>query len=157
MSKELKTVVGDLIKAATSGEVDVIAHQCNCFNNMGKGIAPLIAKTFPQARIVDDLTIRGNPLKLGDVSLADCNGVLVFNLYGQFGWWKLPNGQINTNYEALKKSLEKMRTYLKNIKPDAKIGLPKIGCGLGGGDWSIVEGIIKEVLSDFDVTIYVLE
>jgi len=38
-----------------------------------------------------------------------------------------------------------------------KVGLPKIGAGLGGGDWSIISKIIEEELGEFDVTIYVLD
>ena len=46
--------------------------------------------------------------------------------------------------------------YSKGIK---SIGLPLIGCGLAGGDWSIVRDIIADVFEDtfIDVTIFVLE
>jgi O-acetyl-ADP-ribose deacetylase (regulator of RNase III) len=37
--------------------------------------------------------------------------------------------------------------------PRKKIGLPKIGCGLAGGDWNIVRQIIERELIDMDVTI----
>ena len=39
---------------------------------------------------------------------------------------------------------------------DYKVGLPKIGAGLAGGDWKIIETMIESVLHDCDVTIYVL-
>lgn len=39
-------VEGDLIKLALSGQFDVIAHGCNCFCRMKRGIAPQMAKAF---------------------------------------------------------------------------------------------------------------
>jgi O-acetyl-ADP-ribose deacetylase (regulator of RNase III) len=38
-----------------------------------------------------------------------------------------------------------------------KIGLPLIGAGLAGGDWTIIEKIIEEELEGEDVTVVVWE
>lgn len=149
----IKYKKGDLIKAAKKGEVDVIAHQCNCFNNMGAGIAPQIAKAFPNAKAVDEATNKGDKTKLGTISFDNTTSVLVVNLYGQFGWWKRKDGKINTEYNHLKNSLVEMS---KILPADAKVGLPKIGCGLGGGNWSTVSKLIEETLGNFDVTVYEL-
>jgi hypothetical protein len=32
--------------------------------------------------------------------------------------------------------------------------MPRIGCGLAGGDWSTVEKIINDSLPDIDVYVY---
>ena len=57
--------------------------------------------------------------------------------------------------------LEQVFINLRKRFPSASIGIPyKIGCGLGGGDWNIVEDIIKTVFRDKksdSVTIYKLE
>lgn len=147
----LKYKKGCLIKAAKSGEVDVIAHQCNCFNNMGAGIAPQIKKAFPEAWSVDSKTIKGNRSKLGRLTIAFSGSIIVFNLYGQYRY----GAGVHTDYTALRSSLYHMRKYL-NLSPNYRVGLPKLGCGLGGGDWSIVSKIIEEELNGFDVTIYEL-
>ena len=42
----MKEIQGDLIKLAIAGEFNVIAHGCNCMQNMGAGIAKQIAKKF---------------------------------------------------------------------------------------------------------------
>lgn len=151
----IKYKKGDLIAAAKNGEVNVIAHQCNCFCNMGRGIAPLIAKAFPSAEKADNDTRKGDEYKLGTYSVAyDAEyGVYIFNLYGQYGHWKRSDGKINTDYEALRRALRGMADL---VFEEDKIGLPKVGCGLGGGDWSIVSAIIDEELGEFDVTIYEL-
>ena len=148
--------LGDLIVAAKAGEVDVIIHQCNCFVNMGNGIAPLIKQSFPEAWAADCATIQGDTSKLGTFSYGEHSGLIVCNAYGQYGYWRDPANPVNTNYDALTKSLSVIADFLLETKPNCKIGLPKIGCGLGGGDWSIVSEIIEETLGKFDVTVYEL-
>ena len=37
-----------------------------------------------------------------------------------------------------------------------KIGMPKIGCGLAGGDWNLVTKMIQEEMADCKVTIMML-
>lgn len=148
----LKHKKGDLIRAALDGEVNVIAHQCNCFNNMGAGIAPQIKKAFPKAWYADNATLKGDKDKFGKLSYAQDGNVLVFNLYGQYSYGR----GVNTSYTMLRKSLEQMSRMLWSKRNEVKIGLPKIGCGLGGGSWEIVSQIIQEELKEFDVTVYEL-
>lgn len=151
----LKYRKGDLITAAKTGEVHIIAHQCNCFCNMGRGIAPLIAKAFPEAREVDNCTAVGDKEKLGSLTMGYNreHEIFIFNLYGQYGHWKKEDGSINTDYDALRRSLTEMAKWLDE---EDTIGLPKLGCGLGGGEWNIVEKIIEETLSGLNVTVYEL-
>lgn len=153
----LKYVKGDLIEAARIGHIDVIAHCCNCFCAMGSGIAPQIAKAFPDAKVVDDVTRKGDAGKLGKFTLGLDWGVSIYNLYGQYGFWKKEDGSINLNYYHLAKALEAMVIDLKEKgDDDLTIGFPKIGCGLAGGDWEVVSQIIETVFDGFDVTIYEL-
>jgi O-acetyl-ADP-ribose deacetylase (regulator of RNase III) len=42
----MKYIDGDLIKLAQRGNFNVIAHGCNCFCQMGSGIAPQMAEAF---------------------------------------------------------------------------------------------------------------
>jgi O-acetyl-ADP-ribose deacetylase (regulator of RNase III) len=147
----LKYKKGCLITAAQSGEVNVIAHQCNCQNNMGRGIAPLIKRAFPEAWEADKETIKGSKRKLGNLTVAKSGEVTVFNLYGQYRYGV---DKQHTDYDALRSSLKLMATHL--IRPYDKVGLPLIGCGLAGGDWEVVSKIIEEELEGFDVTIYEL-
>ena len=86
-----KTIKGNLLDAFDRGDVDVIAHQCNCFCNMGSGIAPQIAKRYPAARAADNTTIKGDSDKMGTFTRAiisrDVDGEIiddgiVYNLYG---------------------------------------------------------------------------
>jgi O-acetyl-ADP-ribose deacetylase (regulator of RNase III) len=51
--------------------------------------------------------------------------------------------------------MQKMQQDLKDENNEGIIGLPLIGCGLGGGDWEVVSKIINEVFTN-EVHIYVL-
>ena len=156
MQKEVKMLnykVGCLITAAQNGDIEAIGHQCNCFNTMGSGIAPLIAKAFPKAYDVDQRTTRGDTTKLGTLTYADCSydkqKLLVFNLYGQYGCGRGRGlGLPDTDYKALRSAMIVMRSLLR-VAGMASIGLPKLGCGLGGGDWEKVSRIIEEVFKEF--------
>jgi len=163
----LKYKVGNLITAAQTGEISVLCHQANCFHAMAAGIAPQIAKAFPEAEEADFATIKGDKFKLGHNSFASATitkkrwwwrntseHLLLVNMYGQYG-----TGGVATDYKALRSCINSLAEDLSWTiwSGGMKIGMPKIGCGLGGGDWSIVEKIIEEELHGFDVTIYVLK
>lgn len=155
----MKIVKGDLIKAAIDGDISVIAHCCNCFGKMKSGIAPQIARAFPSAEEVDSKTTSGDSAKLGNCTVAfdETTCTTIYNLYGQYGYWKKTDGSINLNYYHLAKSLEKMRDDMLDYGLESdKIGFPKIGCGLAGGDWSVVGQMIETIFEKFDVTIYEL-
>lgn len=161
---DLKYKVCDLIDAAKSGEVDVIAHGCNCFNTMKSGIAPKVAEAFPSAWRADQNTIKGDKSKLGTLSLANQDGVFIYNLYSQYTYTGRRQGKMDLDYWALKASLERMANSLRakcrvlGIAPsELRVGLPKIGAGLAGGDWGIISRMIQDRLGDFDVCIYVLK
>lgn len=144
----IKYKKGCLIKGALEGEITAVAHQCNCFCNMGRGIAPQIKRAFPEAWEAGKATGKGDRGKLGSYSLAESDGVYIFNLYGQYEYG---SGKRQTSYEHLRKAMVKTASICHK---DAKIGLPKIGAGLGGGDWAVIEEIINDVFDGYDVTVY---
>jgi O-acetyl-ADP-ribose deacetylase (regulator of RNase III) len=39
-------------------------------------------------------------------------------------------------------------------KLSATVHMPRIGCGLAGGEWSKVEAIVNKTLVDIDVCVY---
>jgi O-acetyl-ADP-ribose deacetylase (regulator of RNase III) len=147
---ELSYVIGDLLEASRNGEVDAIAHSCNCFCTMKSGIAPQIAKEYPAAEEVDKLTKRGDKDKLGTLTYVfrHIRPYLVFNLYTQFRYGKTG---VHVNYAALDQSLHLMNeqiilhnsTALRPYDRILKVGMPMISCGLAGGDWGIVSGLIE--------------
>lgn len=155
----LKYKVGDLCQALISGEVNIIGHQANCFNTMNSGVAKAIKLAFPDAWQADQETTKGDIKKFGDLSLGihyhdDGSIGAIYNLYGQYNYGYDQKGY--TSYAKLTQALQVMRDDLLTGGNKWLIGFPKIGAGLGGGDWDTIAEIIDQVFEGFDVTIYVL-
>lgn len=148
---------GDLVEAAKKGEVDVLAHCANCFNTMNSGIAKQIRQEFPEAYDADLASVRGSFAKLGGYTYAlhpinDYKFLVIFNLYGQYVYGY--DGKRYVEYDALAKCF---RSLSRLVSTTEKIGMPKLGCGLAGGDWEVVEPLINLYLQDHNVIIYELE
>ena len=140
----MKTVKGDLIALAKSGEFDVIIHGCNCYVTWGKGLAVPMKQNFPEAFKVDKATRVGDKKKLGTYSSAHIErhglDLVVVNAYTQYKWG---GGKRNANYKAI----EKVFYLIAKDFAGKRIGYPMIGAGLAGGDWKIISDIIDDCLS----------
>ena len=150
----------------------VLAHGCNCFNTMGAGVARQVKLHFPEAFAVDQQANRHATARkygstfdlLGTFSMVafdedappERRGKRVYNLYTQYNYG-LDRSHID--YFSLEKAMKKMRWDLRHdrVYREAKIAMPKIGCGLAGGEWRIVREIIGSVFYDQDARIYSLE
>jgi O-acetyl-ADP-ribose deacetylase (regulator of RNase III) len=143
----MKTVRGDLIALARSGSFDVIVHGCNCFCAMGNGIAGQIKVQLPQAFQADLATKKGDRSKLGTCSTATIGPLTVVNAYTQFTWSK--KGQQVADYAAIASCFR----FVKERFAGQRIGLPKIGAGLAGGDWATIATLIDRELEGEDVTL----
>ena len=136
----IKYIDGDLVKEAEL--FDVIAHCCNCFCTMGAGIAPQIKAKFPDAYAADCTTERGDEDKLGTITFSEATHPIVVNLYGQYDYTGRRHGEMDLDYDALRSALRAMKEEFSGLL----FGLPKIGAGLAGGDWDVIEAIIAEEL-----------
>ena len=146
----MKTISGDLIHLAKHGEFDLIVHGCNCFCTMGAGIAKGIKAAFPAAFEADLATARGDRAKLGTCTYAeiDLNGtpLIVVNAYTQFDY---RGSGPKVDYEAVRSCFR----WIKDRHSGKRIGHPKLGAGLAGGDWARIATIIEEELTGEDVTL----
>lgn len=59
------------------------------------------------------------------------------------------------DYSAIRECMEKVKRFAK--MKHLTVAMPKIGAGLAGGDWKIIEKILEEVFTDHDVTVYTLD
>lgn len=143
----MRSVRGDLLQFARIGAFDVIVHGCNCQGQMGKGIALAIKQHFPAAYAADLRTARGSALKLGTFSCAtveaDGHAFTIINAYTQFHW---RGHGVKADYEAIRRAMRAVARAFGGCR----IGYPKIGAGLAGGDWSIISAIIDEELQGLD-------
>ena len=140
----MKRVKGDLIQLALDGEFDLIVHGCNCFCTMGAGIARQIQDRFPQALAADKATPSGDRSKLGNYSMARLSHTqgefIIINGYTQYHY----NGPgVLLDYQALDTLFQR----LKSDFPGHRMGYPKIGAGLAGGDFHRIAAIIDRALT----------
>jgi O-acetyl-ADP-ribose deacetylase (regulator of RNase III) len=161
---------GDLIKLSKEGIFDVIVHGCNCLSTMGAGIAPQMAAAFGCDKF--EMESWGPSIeKLGNIDyetfvLGKENifslehgaynhdnepELVVVNAYTQYKYGRNHSDGVAQpfDYEAFTICMRK----INNVFRGKTIGMPKIGAGLAGGDWSRIEQIIKVELKDCEVII----
>jgi O-acetyl-ADP-ribose deacetylase (regulator of RNase III) len=99
----MQTEQGDLVQKAKAGEFDVIVHGCNCFCQMGAGIAKTIKEVFPAAYRADLATVAGDQTKLGTYSVAQVDVpervLVIVNGYTQYQW---SGSGLKADYEAIR-------------------------------------------------------
>lgn len=145
-------IEGNLITLAKEGRFDVIAHGCNCFCKMKRGLAPQMDTAFDCAHFpMESPQLVGDIKKLGQIDyqylkLNDKVTLAVINAYTQYHW---DTETKPLDYDALTLCLRKINHIFKG----KHIGLPQIGCHLAGGDWETVKRIIIKELSGMDITI----
>jgi len=143
----MKIVNGNIMDA-TYG---IIGHQVNCQLVMGSGIAKQIRDKYPHVFKEYSSTMSRMPIanRLGkcQVTTAIPNKLFIANLFGQFHY--MPRGVRHTDYTALGMALRNLQRWKNTFFQEATIYLPfGIGCGLGGGDWGVVTGLIKDSIPD---------
>jgi len=147
---EMKEIEGDIIKLAIEGEFDLIVHGCNCFCTMGAGIAKGIKAAFPEAYKEDLKTLKGDKTKLGTIGYVEIekanHKVIVVNAYTQYEY---KGRGTKVDYDAVKSCFRAIKEKFSGLK----IGFPKIGAGLAGGDWEFILKIIQSELYDEDCTL----
>lgn len=155
----LTKVKGDLLDLLVRGEVDFIGHCCNCQGVMGSGIALSIKEDFPDAYAAYRRYEESNGgLILGTIS----SDMGVYNLHAQNLYGVKGDTSRFVNYEALYLCLLQMKdeidaTLLSSIV-SPKVGFPyKMAADRAGGDWDIVEAMIKSVFKNTDFSIVIVE
>jgi len=137
-------VKGNLLDMADAGEFDVIVQGCNCFNAMGAGLAPQIAKRYPLAEAVDSDTRKGSIAKLGNWTMAYSTNdnpnqieFRIINAYTQYVTSK--QGEDVFEYASFEVILRKLAHEYGHLR----FGLPYIGMGLAGGDKKRILAMIE--------------
>ena len=145
----MKTLQGDLLQLALDGRFDVIIHGCNCQCQMGEGIALPVKRQFPEAYAADRATAKADAGKLGTFSSALVErgerSFQVVNAYTQLHW-RGPG--VKVDYDAIGAVMRAVKGRFAGLR----IGYPKIGAGLAGGDWERIAAIIDEALAGEDHT-----
>ena len=129
---------GDII----TGDYPIFCHQVNCKGVMGSGIARAIKSKYPEVfEHYSELCKFIKPLGAAQaVELSD--GRVCVNLFGQDRYGR---DKRYTDYTAFKHCLIELEIILSKYPDDTVVAFPyAIGCGLAGGDWNIIQGMIKD-------------
>lgn len=163
----MKIIEGDILDVKEG----IIVHGCNCQGVMGSGVAKAIRDKYSGVfKAYEKLWDQRMGLRLGQTQFclgaennleipegyevwkvgSDLPGNLVIvNAMTQYGYGK--TGEQFVDYNAMKACFSMVRGFAEHTK--LPVYFPLIGCGLGGGDWSEVCGIIENCLEGLDRTL----
>ena len=155
---------GNLLELLENDEIDVLIHQTNCFQTIGKrsasGIAAAIGQAYEEVVEADLTYPEGDINQLGKFILIPVQTKLgktkhIVNLYSQYlygGMYGVP-----TSYSAMSRGLANLAYVLPAaLGKDIRIGTYQLGCNRGGGDWSLVEPILKKHLTNISKSVRIV-
>ena len=167
----LHYVVGDATRPIGEGEGKpdkIIAHICNDQGGWGQGFVLALNKRWSEPRLAYREWHRQSQEEWGDaqfqlgrsrfVRVED--DVVVLNMIAQHGIRHSSEEPRAVRYDALAECLRYLGSCAHGNVDDPKfetVHMPRIGTGLGGGDWTIIELMIMNILVEFhklDVYVY---
>jgi O-acetyl-ADP-ribose deacetylase (regulator of RNase III) len=140
-----------------AGGVKIICHVCNDAGRWGKGFVLALSRRWeaPEREYKSWHAGRaGNDFGLGAVQFVQVDPyVWVANMVGQHGVKRGRSGP-PIRYDAVAACLKAVGDRAAEL--GASLHMPRIGCGLAGGDWSKVEPLLVEHLCGrgLAVTVY---
>ncbi|MCL9805939.1 macro domain-containing protein [Flavobacterium amniphilum] len=153
--KNIKYIKGDATQPNDNGN-KIIVHVCNDIGGWGKGFVMAISNRWPEPeRQYREWYKSKINFELGETQFVKVEEDLwVANMIGQHKINKDENGNAPIRYEAIRDGLNKVSEFA--LLHNTSVHMPRIGCGLAGGKWDIVEPILIETLSqkDIEVTVY---
>jgi len=96
-----------------------------------------------------------NDFGLGNVQFVQADEYIwIANMIGQHGM-TISAGKLPIRYEAVELCLDKVGAKAREL--EASVHMPRIGCGLAGGKWELIEPLITKTLCDKDVAVMVYD
>ncbi len=161
--------------------LNIICHCCNAFGGWGRGFVVPLGKRYPQSKIdyvnfcrsYQDSNEHRCEL-MGQVCFSVvAPDLIVANLIGQYFYSKnqrqyvkqdgilpmflpTPEGRF-VCYNAIEKGFMAISDYTERIDKPVVIHMPRIGCGLAGGDWSKIEKLIERSFCANDIHVIVYD
>ncbi len=158
----LHELTGDATQPVqTEGNV-VVAHVVNDRGGWGSGFVLAVSKRWPQAerdyrawaKAGRSRAEFSTPFQLGEVLISKvAKNLSIAHMLAQHGYIG-PDNPTPLSYKALSQCLRKLAAV--TAAQEASIHMPRIGAGLGGGDWSQIKRIIEQELGHLPVCIYTL-
>jgi O-acetyl-ADP-ribose deacetylase (regulator of RNase III) len=136
----------------------VICHVCNDKGDWGKGFVLALSRKWKEPEKEYRLWWlkwhRGLPLPstemgfgLGRTQFVRVeDDIMVANMVAQHGIG-VKKGVIPLRYTALRECLTDLYGSVSQMPKAYTVHMPRIGCGLAGGDWDEVVGILEDVIT----------
>jgi O-acetyl-ADP-ribose deacetylase (regulator of RNase III) len=135
----------------------IIVHVCNDIGGWGRGFVVALSQrwTQPEREFRKWYASRENFI-LGEVQFVQVEkNIWVANMIGQRDIRTKKNGNLPVRYDAIGKALSKVAAFA--AAQGASVHMPRIGCGLAGGTWDIMEPIILKELSEKEISVTVYD
>lgn len=143
-------VRGDLF---ADSSLDGLAHGCNCAGAMGKGIAVEFRSRFPAMYREYKTRCSDGRFALGGVFVWHHEGLAIFNLGIQRSWrGSGAKPELTTIESTVATMIE-----VAQARSITRVGLPRIGAGLGGLAWPDVRSILARLGDASTVQLVVFE
>jgi O-acetyl-ADP-ribose deacetylase (regulator of RNase III) len=152
----LRILAGDATVPQAKGP-KLIAHVCNDRGGWGRGFVLALSARWPEPERAYRAWHRErakNDFGLGAVQVVQVAADRwVANMVGQHGTRPGSAGP-PVRYEAIATCLAALAVHAAELQ--ASVHMPRIGCGLSGGRWELVEPLVVEALCarDIAVTVY---
>jgi O-acetyl-ADP-ribose deacetylase (regulator of RNase III) len=156
MAIDIQYLTGDATNPIGEGK-KIIPHICNDIGGWGKGFVLAISKRWkdPELQYKEWYKSKEN-FELGQIQLVSVtDAITIANIIGQRDIKKGKDGTPPIRYDAVKKGINKVAKHAKEI--NASIHMPRIGCGLAGGNWEEIEAIIKDELTSQGIPVFVYD
>lgn len=174
----IRYLKGDATSPQAKG-TKFIVHICNTEGKWGAGFVMAVSRRWPITR---DLFLRwynGKLRKIECFGHVECSfqskfalgavqfvhvqrDVVVCNMVAQKGI-KTGSSGPPIRYDALKRCLTEVANEVRSysgtvrgygIERSVSIHMPRIGCGLAGGKWELVEPLARDAFAGLDVCVY---
>jgi O-acetyl-ADP-ribose deacetylase (regulator of RNase III) len=136
----------------------IISHVVNNQGKWGKGFVLSLSKKFPKVKNYYVNKFSSEGLKLGDVQFFCVNQndrVFIANMISQDGVKKNKYDKNQyISYESLEESLNSLANFC--LINRLSVQMPKIGAGLGGGDWDYISNLIEKYICKKMIECYVV-
>jgi O-acetyl-ADP-ribose deacetylase (regulator of RNase III) len=122
----------------------------------GGGFALAVKRRWPSAQkeFTSIVTSNKRSLRLGNVVICEIGeGLTLVSIVAQHGYGPSPFPRIR--YGALKDSLDQVAQLAR--ERGASVHMPRLGTGLAGGSWPVVEEIVNDTLIQFGISVTVYD
>lgn len=147
---------GDATQPSGDG-MKIIAHICNNSGKWGKGFVLAVSKKWKKPELAYRKWAKEKEdFRLGNIQLVFVEEeLIVCNMIAQEGIRRTSDSPAPIRYKALQSCLNKLAEEASVRK--ASVHMPRIGCGLAGGSWEVIEPMIINTLSNNHIPVVVYD